>query len=169
MKILSIAAAGTAVFLAAAVPAKASTVTETYDFTATGISGSPVTTWDGSFTITFDPTVLGFATLDAFSSNLDASFNPFTAVVQGPDQLVVGDNCTATGCGAGAGQAWLVFNVDNSGNNPSGVFWAINDQLSTNLSVTQTPLPAALPLFASGLGGLGLLGWRRKRKAQAVA
>jgi hypothetical protein len=32
---------------------------------------------------------------------------------------------------------------------------------------TQTPLPAALPLFATGLGALGLLGWRRKRK-QAV-
>ena len=33
-----------------------------------------------------------------------------------------------------------------------------------NLSITvnQTPLPAALPLFASGLGALGLLGWRRK-------
>jgi hypothetical protein len=31
-----------------------------------------------------------------------------------------------------------------------------------------TPLPAALPLFATGLGGLGLLGWRRKRKAQVV-
>ena len=31
-----------------------------------------------------------------------------------------------------------------------------------------TPLPAALPLFATGIGGLGLLGWRRKRKAQAV-
>ena len=28
-----------------------------------------------------------------------------------------------------------------------------------------TPLPATLPLFASGLGALGLLGWRRKRKA----
>jgi probable HAF family extracellular repeat protein len=27
-----------------------------------------------------------------------------------------------------------------------------------------TPLPAALPLFATGLVGLGLLGWRRKRK-----
>jgi hypothetical protein len=27
-----------------------------------------------------------------------------------------------------------------------------------------TPLPAALPLFATGLGALGLLGWRRKRK-----
>ena len=32
-----------------------------------------------------------------------------------------------------------------------------------------TPLPAALPLFAGGLGALGLLGWRRKRKAAALA
>jgi len=30
-----------------------------------------------------------------------------------------------------------------------------------------TPLPAALPLFATGIGALGLIGWRRKRKAQA--
>jgi hypothetical protein len=28
-----------------------------------------------------------------------------------------------------------------------------------------TPVPAALPLFATGLGAMGLLGWRRKRKA----
>jgi hypothetical protein len=34
---------------------------------------------------------------------------------------------------------------------------------------TATPLPAALPLFATGLGALGLLGWRRKRKAAALA
>jgi hypothetical protein len=32
-----------------------------------------------------------------------------------------------------------------------------------------TPLPGALPLFAGGLGAMGLLGWRRKRKARAVA
>jgi hypothetical protein len=33
-----------------------------------------------------------------------------------------------------------------------------------------TPLPAALPLFATGLGLTGLLGWRRKRKnAAAIA
>ena len=30
-----------------------------------------------------------------------------------------------------------------------------------------TPLPGALPLFATGLGALGLLGWRRKRAAVA--
>jgi hypothetical protein len=36
--------------------------------------------------------------------------------------------------------------------------------------VGTTPLPAAFPLFATGLGGLVLLGWRRKRKnAAAIA
>ena len=35
--------------------------------------------------------------------------------------------------------------------------------------VRAVPLPAALPLFATGLGALGLLGWRRKRKVAAVA
>jgi hypothetical protein len=35
-------------------------------------------------------------------------------------------------------------------------------------AVTPTvPLPGALPLFATGLGALGLLGWRRKRKLAA--
>jgi hypothetical protein len=36
-------------------------------------------------------------------------------------------------------------------------------------SVTTTPLPGALPLFAGGLGALGLLGRRRKRKAAIAA
>jgi hypothetical protein len=40
-----------------------------------------------------------------------------------------------------------------------------NDNLDLT-PVGGTPLPAALPLFATALGGLGLLGWRRKRKAR---
>jgi hypothetical protein len=44
-------------------------------------------------------------------------------------------------------------------------YWA----LSGSLTPTPTPLPAALPLFATGLGALGLLGWRRKRKARTAA
>jgi len=35
-------------------------------------------------------------------------------------------------------------------------------------TASATPLPGALPLFASGLGAFGLLGWRRKRKGAAA-
>lgn len=38
-----------------------------------------------------------------------------------------------------------------------------------HLELTPTPLPAALPLFATVLAGGGLLAWRRKRKAEKVA
>jgi len=31
-----------------------------------------------------------------------------------------------------------------------------------------TPLPAALPLFATGLGALGLIGWKRERRSSLV-
>ena len=36
--------------------------------------------------------------------------------------------------------------------------------VATNVVINATPLPASLPLFAAGLGGLVLLGWRRTRK-----
>jgi hypothetical protein len=36
------------------------------------------------------------------------------------------------------------------------------------IAPTATSLPAALPLFATGLGALGLFGWRRKRKTSAA-
>jgi hypothetical protein len=68
------------------------------------------------------------------------------------------------------------FDVLASGSSTALDFLGYNvpsNTFLTDVSITQdevaTPLPAALPLFATGLGGLGLLGWRRKRKAQAVA
>jgi hypothetical protein len=42
------------------------------------------------------------------------------------------------------------------------------DLANINLGLPSTPLPAALPLFASGLSALGLFGWRRKRKNAAA-
>jgi hypothetical protein len=50
-------------------------------------------------------------------------------------------------------------------NNPAEYFV---DDVSISGGTSVVPLPAALPLFATGLAGLGLLGWRRKRKAQAA-
>jgi len=46
---------------------------------------------------------------------------------------------------------------------PSTVF----DNADFAVFTAETPLPAALPLFAGGLGAFGLFGWRRKRKAVA--
>jgi hypothetical protein len=45
-------------------------------------------------------------------------------------------------------------------------FFDLNSGTIFVASDLDTPLPATLPLFATGLGGLGLLGWHRKRKAQ---
>jgi hypothetical protein len=65
--------------------------------------------------------------------------------------------------------------------NPNTVIEESSDRAQTNdlfnnmnlpvgtWSVDTTPLPAALTLFATGIGGLGLLGWRRKKKAASLA
>jgi len=51
---------------------------------------------------------------------------------------------------------------------PSATELALSATISTSLSVATTPIPAALPLFASGLG---ILGWfaRRQRKSATMA
>jgi hypothetical protein len=45
--------------------------------------------------------------------------------------------------------------------------WGTGADQSFTLEIGTAPIPAALPLFATGLGGLGLIGWRRKRKTVA--
>jgi hypothetical protein len=60
-----------------------------------------------------------------------------------------------------SGYNGLVTQIDV--NSPRPDFFVM-DNVTYNGSLTPTPLPAALPLFAGGLGVLGLLGWRKKRK-----
>jgi len=55
-----------------------------------------------------------------------------------------------------------------NGNGVTHGGWLGNVQyLDLTFTETVIPLPAALPLFATALAGMGLLGWRRKRKAAA--
>ena len=90
--------------------------------------------------------------------------------------------------------AWA-WAVDNSGTGTGGEFYASNSGIFSNddppfptcifagsacggqpyqmrvtdePAVATTPLPGALPLLASGLGALGIAGWRRKRKSRAA-
>ena len=97
-------------------------------------------------------------------------FDAPTPAVLGAVQARIG---TIFGFGSGEDSVWLedcgflngagacVIGVD-AASGPSGSW-------SDDIPPVATPLPAALPLFATGLGVLGLLGWRRKRKAQAAA
>lgn len=48
---------------------------------------------------------------------------------------------------------------------PVGAYLSL-DNITANInSVSAVPVPAALPLFGTGLALLGFMGWRRKRKA----
>ena len=71
------------------------------------------------------------------------------------------------------GKSWLAYDLCiaflTSGDGVG--FGNVDDiaPLSGLGSQTNTPLPAALPLFASGAGVLGYFGWRRKRKKATAA
>jgi hypothetical protein len=64
---------------------------------------------------------------------------------------------------AGQGGPLLQFNDGVDSQSTSSV--SGNVQIGT---ASATPLPATLPLFATGVGAMGLLGWRRKRKNAAA-
>ena len=74
---------------------------------------------------------------------------------------------TLTGPGGISQDAFAILNANQSGG--PGSQNAINWSLTDTSTLGDTPIPAALPLFATGLGALGLLARRRKRKAVAVA
>ena len=50
-------------------------------------------------------------------------------------------------------------------NSVSGGDFSSQFAATATAEVATTPLPAALPLYATGLGALALIRWRRKRKA----
>jgi hypothetical protein len=67
---------------------------------------------------------------------------------------------------------FLSFFFDNGSGNGSLTLVAPGVQPITGIlvfsAVPEVPLPGALPLFATGLGALGLIAWRRRRMAVAT-
>jgi hypothetical protein len=64
----------------------------------------------------------------------------------------------------------LMLPFGNGGDTTFAVQAVTGDELLTSVSTLRAvPLLGALPLFATGLGALGLLGWRRKKKTAALA
>jgi uncharacterized protein (TIGR03118 family) len=91
------------------------------------------------------------------------AFDPTTGAFKGTIPIDIGSNTGAAlwalifGNGAAGGDPNTLYFTDGINFEADGLFGAIQ---------VVTPIPAALPLFATGLGAaLGLLGWRRKKAA----
>jgi hypothetical protein len=117
-----------------------------------------------------------------FTGNLDVNATILFTVIgtgNGSVQNVTGSS-TANGAAAVAAFTGLgTFPADfhyqsacGPGIATCGTGWSGSLDITYNFTPStpaETPLPSALPLFATGLGALGLVGWRRKRKAAALA
>jgi hypothetical protein len=92
---------------------------------------------------------------------------PFNLNISYSDTLTIVGGATFSFLDAGT--LWqVVVNGLTLGPNPGGTMTGLLTAQVTD-PPGAVPLPAALPLFASGLGGIGLLGWWRKRKGRAIA
>ncbi len=143
------------------------------------ISGSFTNTFSGNFT--FDPTTVTLSAADIIASGdlLVGEILPYkTPAFSFNNQINVfsfGFNeialvfTTPLDSSPNSISSVVIFNV-GLGFCESGADYCISSSAAGQVIPEATPVPAALPLFAGGLGAIGLLGWRRKRKnAAAIA
>jgi len=148
-------------------------ITVTADTGAWSVSNSPIT---ANFTFTL-PTPTGTTTDSGTitGGQVNGSSANGTLSIVWPNQPVHFNFSDGTKLDVTLGS----LNVSCAGSNNcldgsepyfmSGTFLALNGPTTVSENVAAaTPIPGALPLFASGGGLLAFLGWRRKRKAQAA-
>ena len=71
-------------------------------------------------------------------------------------------SATRSGLGAIQSESFQILGYTVASTEPPPVFFSTVIQTPT--LTLATPLPGALPLFATGLGALGLIGWRKRKK-----
>jgi hypothetical protein len=117
-----------------------------------------------TYTISYTSILQGFAPgstpTEDYSVRLGS--NLFTETV-GPS--VTANSISFVDATTQLGAALIFASITNLDN----VHGPVLSDISVTDTVSTTPLPAALPLFATGLGAMGLFGWRRKRKLRARA
>lgn len=132
-----------------------------------------------TLTVTFQNAqqIEGFGFLDLFTlSNEETESATWDATVLIPQLNPTTDDVDGVDDGTGNGYIFssiatlqgvtsIVFTA--SGNANSDFALASIDLGGDNGTVPEVPLPAALPLFGTGLAVMGFIGWRRKRKATA--
>jgi hypothetical protein len=170
-------------FLCAA-QANAATITDNFSFTDVGGYGVVAS---GSFSYDSSSSgVLSFGDLDSFTINfLDGTSYDLADVnaITGPKYFGFDTVSTRfvqaaipgsvdgflTAIDGSLSNGFLAY-IDGPGftvaNAASYFFRATEYSVS---QVSSTPIPATLPLFASGLGGIGFLAYRRKKQAASHA
>ena len=104
------------------------------------------------------------------NNGLTFSFNVLSlsvATIQG-DYAVVGGSGIASLTGFAPTEGTFFTAISAlAGPQPFAFYWGHPPPVSA--PVIANPIPGTLPLFVTGLGALGLLGWRRKKKAASLA
>jgi hypothetical protein len=143
----------------------------------TGTNGDTVTGVTGSLTNgTATDVITGLASTGALNSNDNLLF-PIGTTFAGPPHYVSVSNLDDHGLAfITAAGIFDIFGFDQPNTTPApsptgnnygeltpGGFGGVG-----HFDITATPLPAALPLLAGGLGVIGLLARRKKRRAQGA-
>jgi hypothetical protein len=142
-----------------------------------------------SFTTSGGVDVSASATATAGTNVLESHWALFSSspagtslnVGQNPNPLITLTDVTGLLTETSHGPANSFLNTLTAANLAAGTYFlrafgviAGNSDINSHLvsltgNVTATPIPAALPLFASALGLFGYLGWRRKAPGSAAA
>ena len=176
MKLIALAAA--LVGSVVATPASAAAITEAYQFLAVFPSG-PNSEINGDFSVSYDSSLTGAVTANAFNSPQLAGYEPVRGRNIGFGQVgSIGNNCTDSGCSVQRGeeQFFLSFQLNSVGLVGTRLVYsvaggAINQ--SSSLVLTRqlnapVPEPASWGMMLVGFGVIGALLRFRRRGFAAI-